>query len=203
MEASESSRHFAFVIPLKTAAWNYVENAVSTVAIFGGIASALHFQIIDIFGVELNTDITRDAGIRHGNAINHPGNLMPATDVKHIVGHVCARNKASNHSQTVALIGARCFVHVATRYRRRGRERLGAHGAGALRYLDRLARAGERELKVHQRRAAGTNQNGLFRRSKSFTSNRKLILANRHRHKLKFAIRVGAGCWLIFRRCRL
>jgi len=62
-----------------------VKMPVGAVAIFGGVTSALHFDGVNVFGIELRTHVRAMLGVRHGHAVQQPGNLMSAADVELVV----------------------------------------------------------------------------------------------------------------------
>src|SRR5947209_18597742 len=71
---------FGFAVALESRTRNHVKHAVSAVTVFGRVAAALDFDVIDVFRIELRSNVGRDARVWHGNAIEQPRNLMSAAD---------------------------------------------------------------------------------------------------------------------------
>src|SRR5438132_11257015 len=62
MEIAVAQNEFRFAAALKPCARHNVEDAISAVAMLGRVAAALQFQIINIFGIVLGTDIAGYVG---------------------------------------------------------------------------------------------------------------------------------------------
>src|SRR6266550_544269 len=100
-------RHqFGLPVAFKAGAGHHVEDSVGAVAIFGRVASALDFKVIDVSGIELGGDVGSDIGVGNGHAVEQPCDLVSATDVKLVVDHIRAGSVIGNHGQTVGLVGA-------------------------------------------------------------------------------------------------
>src|SRR5947209_20554522 len=59
---------FGFAVALETGTRDHVKYPVSAVTVFGGVAAALDFDVIDVFRIKLRPNVRRDAGVWHGNA---------------------------------------------------------------------------------------------------------------------------------------
>ena len=106
VKRAEGREQLGFVASLEARSRHDVEDAVRAVAVSGGIAAALRLQIVDIFRVDLRSDIARDIGIGDGNAVDGPGHLVAAAHVKLVVGHPRSGNVVGDRCQTVAEIRA-------------------------------------------------------------------------------------------------
>src|SRR5262245_25646342 len=120
MEAAVSGEEFDFAIAFETGARNDVERAVDAVAVFGGVAAAFDFDHVHVLGVELRTDVGGNVGVGHGDAVDHPGDLMTAADVELVVNHVGARGIGGDEVEAVGPSGAGRFG-----------DSLAAHGDGS------------------------------------------------------------------------
>src|SRR5215468_946560 len=74
-------------VALESRARDHIEDAVSPVAGLSRKAAALHFDIIDVLGIELRAHVAGDIGIRHRDSIDGPSYLVSSADVKLIVHH--------------------------------------------------------------------------------------------------------------------
>src|SRR5438552_610757 len=68
---------------------------------------ALDFNGVYVLGIELRPDVGGNAGVGDGNAVEQPGDLMPAANVDLVVDHVCAGNIVGDHGHAVGLRGSR------------------------------------------------------------------------------------------------
>src|SRR5208337_2280390 len=75
VKVARGDGEFGFVVALESGAGHDVENAISAVAELCAVAAAVHFNVIQILGIELGTEILRDGGIDDGNAVEHPCRL--------------------------------------------------------------------------------------------------------------------------------
>src|SRR4030095_5710186 len=78
---------FSLAASLKPRAGYYVEDAIGAVAIFRVVTSPLYFEVIDILGVELRSNVGRNVCVGNGNTIKEPCDLMPTANVQLIVDH--------------------------------------------------------------------------------------------------------------------
>ena len=97
-----SGEELALVVALEAGPRHDIEDSVGAVAISGGIAAALHFEVIDILGIDLWPNVAGDIGIGDRHAIDGPRHLVPAAHVQLIVGDLGAGNVVGDHGQAVA-----------------------------------------------------------------------------------------------------
>ena len=77
------ARHqLRFVVAFEAGSGNHVENSVGAVAVIRIIAAALHFEIVDVLGIDLRPEIARDIRIRDRHAVDQPTHLMAAANVE-------------------------------------------------------------------------------------------------------------------------
>ena len=63
-----------------------VEHAISAVAVLGSVAAGLQTsRKVDIFRIELRSQVGGDVGVWDGYAIDGPGHLVTAVHVQHVV----------------------------------------------------------------------------------------------------------------------
>ncbi len=114
MKISVCGQQFDFAITFESRARNYVEHAISTVAVVGGVAATLDFDYVHILGIELRTDVRSDVGIGDRDTVDQPGNLMAAANVKLIVNHVRAGGVVGDEIEAVGArrswSGLNCFT---------------------------------------------------------------------------------------------
>jgi hypothetical protein len=116
------------VITLESIAREDVEDAVGSVPDIGLVSAALSLHLIDVFGVDLGSDVRGYFGIRYGNAIDEPACLVAATDVQHVVAHIGSGHEVGDHLHAQCSCGARSVVDIRAR-NERGR-RCGFHLRG-------------------------------------------------------------------------
>jgi len=116
-----------------------VKHAVRAVSILRGIPAALHFQVIDVLGIDLWPHVAGNVRIRYRNSVNGPGNLMSASNVQLVVSHVGARHVAGDHSQAVAQVRAGRLLDGLAAHQRLRRGRLRIYAFRRLGHLDRLS----------------------------------------------------------------
>ena len=105
-EAAGGQNELGLVIAVEAGAGKDVEGPVGTVAKGGVESSALDFEVVDVFGIDLRADVRGDVGVGDLNAVDEPGELMAAAHVEHVVGHVGAGDEGSNHGHAVGAVGA-------------------------------------------------------------------------------------------------
>src|SRR5579862_514247 len=71
-EISGGEDHFTFVIALEAGAWSRVKDAIGTVAVICGVATALCFEVIDVSRIDLRADVAGDIGIGNRHAVDEP-----------------------------------------------------------------------------------------------------------------------------------
>ena len=72
VEAAVVGNEFGLAVALESRARHDVEDSIGAVAVFGIVAAALNFEVIDVFGIELRADVRSDVGVGHGHAIEQP-----------------------------------------------------------------------------------------------------------------------------------
>ena len=168
VKRAEGGEQLAFVVALEAGSRNDVEHAIGAVAVSGGIAAALRFQVVDVLGIDLRPDVARDVGVRDGNAVDRPGHLVPAAHVKLVVRHPCSRNVVGDRGQAVAQVRAGRRRDFTAADDGGGRHLFRAYGERGLRDGDLLAPGSDRELEVQHRGAARGDHDLLHRRREAF-----------------------------------
>src|SRR6476661_6526071 len=90
IEAAIAGHQLGLAIALETGAGHHVKDAVGAVAVFRGVAATLHFEVVNVLGIELRPDVGSNIRVGHWNAVNQPRHLVSATNVKLVVHHVGA-----------------------------------------------------------------------------------------------------------------
>src|SRR5207237_5727119 len=85
-----------FVVTLESRTRRDVENAIRAVAVVGRVASALRLHRVNVLRIDLRTEVAGDIGVRDGNAVDQPGDLMAAANVQLVVDHVRTRDEVGN-----------------------------------------------------------------------------------------------------------
>ncbi len=170
-----------------------VEYPIGTIALIGFITAALHFEIVDVLGIELRPQVAGDVGVRNLHSVDGPGGLMPAAHVQLVMDHVGTGNEVGDHGHAVALVGAGRALDVLAAdeggrrcgdgHRRFGRRRDG-HG------LQRRART---ELHVGDRRGTRGHRHFLGPGRKIGLRDREDIVAQRHAHEGELAAGIAGG----------
>ena len=177
----------AFSIALEACSGYDVEDSVGAVAVFGVITTALDFDIVDVFGIDLRADVAGNVCIRYGHAIDEPAVLVPTTDVKHVVDHVCAGHVVCNEGQAVGPVSAGRELNILTAEHSRGRHGV-SDGADRLPGHDCLLRhAGQRQLEMQHRAGVGPYSQRFFLLLESFQRDRDRVVADRHGAEFKFS----------------
>src|SRR5260221_1592345 len=105
LKVAVSGEQFDFAVAFESGTRNYIEHAIGTIAVVGGVSTTLNFDHVHIFWIELRTDIRGDVGVGHGNAVDQPGNLMAPADMKLIVNEIRAWSVIGDEAEAV---GAGC-----------------------------------------------------------------------------------------------
>ena len=185
--AAVTEHQLALSIALKSGARDHVENSVGTVAVFGVVAATLDFQIVNVFRVELGANVGSDAGVGHGHAVQQPGNLVAAADVQLIVNYVGAGRVVRDHSQAVALIGARRMVDSFAAYHVGAGRRLRIHRRGDVLYFNRFGGVRDFECKMRLGLAPRREDQSLLVRREAWGFDGDAIFAERNVFKPEFA----------------
>src|SRR6267143_3491195 len=101
VEITEARDQLCFIIAFEAGAWRNVEYTVSTVAEIRGVTASLHFDRINVLGINLRTEIAGDVGVRNGHAVHEPAYLVTAADVELVVREVRSRNVVRDHGEAV------------------------------------------------------------------------------------------------------
>src|ERR1700686_283101 len=102
IKIARAEDEFGLIVAFETGAGYHVEHTVGSIAKLGPVAAAIHFHVINIFGIKLRADIGSDVRVGPGHAIDEPCCLMSAADVQLVVRNVSPRHVICNHCQTVA-----------------------------------------------------------------------------------------------------
>ena len=105
VEAAVAADPLAFVRALEAGARHDIEHAVGAVAVFGRVAAAPDLDVINVFGIELRTDVARNIGVGHRHAVDQPTDLVAPADVKLIVHQGGSRHIVGDHRQAVGAVG--------------------------------------------------------------------------------------------------
>src|ERR1700692_3197553 len=106
IEITSAEHELRLVVAFETGSGHDVEHTVGSISKLGAVTTAIHFQVVDVLGIELRADIGSDVGVGHGQAIDEPGGLMASSDMQLIVRNVCAGNIVSDHCQAVRAVSA-------------------------------------------------------------------------------------------------
>ena len=161
VEIAGAEDEFRFAVALESGARHDVEDAVGAVAEFRSVAAAADFEIVDVLGIELRSEVGGDVGVGNGNAVDQPTGLMSSANVELIVGDVGARHEVGDHREAVGAGGAgsaREFLAVNNRGRR---SRVGRRSFDRAGNVHRLFRSGHAESKVQHRLRAGDHHHVL------------------------------------------
>ena len=101
IEIAGTEDELGFVVALEPGAGGDVENAVGAVAVVGRVAPALRLHGINVFWVDLRTEVAGDAGVGNRDAVDQPGHLMAAADVQLIVDDIGTGDVIGNQRQAV------------------------------------------------------------------------------------------------------
>src|SRR5262249_8145789 len=155
--------------------------------------AAIDFDDVHILGIELGSDIGGDVGIGYGDAVNKPGELMAAADVKLIVNEIRAGSVRGNEIQAVGAGGAGSFRDGLPRDRDGIGRRRRVDGLSRFADFDAFRNAGDVEREMPERR-------GVYRHAevgeifaKSVAGDPDGVVTCRYSVHLKFATVVGDG----------
>ena len=120
-KAAGGEDELGLAVALKAGAGHDVEDAEGAVADVGGVAAALDFDVVDVFGVDLRAEVGGDVGVGDLDAVDEPADLVAAAHVEHVVGHVGAGDVVGDHGHAVGAVGAGGLGDVDTANERRRR----------------------------------------------------------------------------------
>src|SRR5205085_7583652 len=63
IEVSETSDQFGLIVTLESCAGSDVEHAVGAISKFSAVTAAIYFHVVDVFGIELRTEVGSNIGI--------------------------------------------------------------------------------------------------------------------------------------------
>ncbi len=112
VEIAGGNDEIAFTIALESGAGHDVEDAVSAVAVVGVVAAALDFEIVNVLGIDLRSEIVGDVGVGDGNAVDEPLDLMASAHVEHVVHDVSGGDVVGDHFHAVGAVGSRSLLDV-------------------------------------------------------------------------------------------
>src|SRR5260370_36477624 len=107
IKIAEAGYEFGLTVALESCPRRNIENAVSTIAVIGGITPAKDLEIIDVLWINVRADIAGDTGIGNRNAVNLPSDSVSTPDVKLVIRKIGPRNVVRNHADAVCPIGSR------------------------------------------------------------------------------------------------
>ena len=129
--AAVAEDQLAFAVAFETGARDGVEDAVGAVAVFGVVAAALHFHVVEVLGIDLRAHIAGDVGVGHRHAVDQPAVLVAAADVQHVVNHVGAGHVVGDEGQAVGAVGPGSVLNFGAAYQGRGRDGIGRATTGS------------------------------------------------------------------------
>ena len=187
VKTSVAGDQFGLTVAFEAGTSNHVEDPEGAVAIFGGVASALDFEVIDVLGIELRADIGSDIGVRNGDAVEQPCDLVSTTDVKLVVYHIRAGNVIGDHGQTVGLVRTGSLGNLLTADYAGSSGRFGIDSGRSVDDLDGFLAFGDSERKVQARVAAGCEHEPLLLGSESGDFDCNCVGAQRYGVEMEFA----------------
>src|SRR5215472_6904355 len=88
IEISRAENQLRFIVALESGARSDVEDPVGPIAVVGGVAAALDFERVNVFGIDLRPKIAGNVGVGNGHAVDEPARLVTATNVKLVMRDV-------------------------------------------------------------------------------------------------------------------
>ncbi len=191
IEIPGADDEFGLIIALESGSRRDIKNAVGAITIIGGVTAALGFDVIDVLGIDLRTDIASDVRVGDGNAVDEPAHLMAAANVELIVRHVRAGNEIGDHRQAVGAIGAGSRGDL-----RAIDDACGCGGFGDdlvffFRNFYGLRDGGDVQLEVKDRRAVGKDRDALYAGLKAGLGHADIVISNSDSVESEFAALVG------------
>lgn len=150
---------------------------------YSGISAALNFDRVDILRIELRPDVAGDVGIRHRHAVDEPGHLVAAADMKLVVDEVRPRHELRHHVEAVRTKRSRCPIQLVAGDQAFRRRRLAVDAFRAARDSYRLGDGSHRESDGQWIDSTGANDDGLFDDLKAVLPNHQRVLARWNRWK--------------------
>ncbi len=112
IEIAEAGDELSVIVSFESSAWRDVKNSVGAVAEVGRVAAALHLEHVDVFWIDLRTEIACDVCVWNGHSIDKPAYLVASANVELIVREVGPGNMVGDHGQAVGAVGARSLLDV-------------------------------------------------------------------------------------------
>src|SRR5215472_325581 len=203
MKVSRTQHKLTFVVALESCAGNDVEHSIRPVPELGSVAAAIHFHVVDVFGIELRAEIRSDIRVWNRHTVHKPTRLMPSANMKLVMGHVAPRNIVRNHGEAVGSRSTGCSLNLLSVYESGGSNGVGRCIDWGTRHVHRLFRASQIQLEMSDRLRAGINNHGLEGLHKSGACHRDRVFANWHRVENKLAACIGVCTFSPIRRRRL
>src|ERR1700722_3691597 len=191
IEIAGTQNQLGLVVSLETGAGDDVEDTVSAIAELRAITPTIDFQVINVFGIKLGTDIGRDIGIGHRHAVDQPGGLMSPADVQLVMSYVRTGHVVGNHRHAIGAVGARSALDVQATHQGRGCGTVDGDDLGRSRDSDVFIRGCDLQLKVYDRHRSRNDGYVLRSLHEALARNAHGIVAERDRVKLKFARGIG------------
>jgi hypothetical protein len=177
VEAAGGEDELGLAVALEAGARDYVEDAVGAVAGVGGVAAALDFDVVDVFGIDLRAEVAGDVGVGDLDAVDEPGDLMAAAHVEHVVGHVGAGDVVGDHGHAVGAGGAGGLGDVVAADEGGGGDGVDVGGGGAGGDGGGLLDGAELEFDVEDGGGVGGEGEGLFRGGEAGLGDGKEVVA--------------------------
>src|SRR5437762_12599941 len=149
VKAAIAGDQLGLTIAFESGAGYDIEDTVRAIAILGGVAATLDFEVVDVLGIELRTDVRGNVSVGYGHAVNQPGHLMSAADVQLVVDHIGAGDIVRDHAQANGLVGARSFRNLLATNQACGRGGFRIHGYRSIRDFNSFFGLGNRERKMY------------------------------------------------------
>ena len=188
VKAAVTCHQFAFGVALEARARNHIEHTISAVSVFGGITAAFGLDVVDVLGVKLRADVTRNIRVRHRDAIDEPAHLVSASDVKLVVDEGGSRHKIGDHGQAVGAVRARRSGYVLTIDNGPARPGIRIHHFRRGRDLNLLPSSCQHERKMKHRCAVGSDRDALQERREACRRNLDRVLSQSHRLELELPV---------------
>ena len=191
IEISCTDHKIAFLIAFKTGARRDVEDSIGAVAIVGVVAASLNFEVINILGVNLRSQIGGDVGVGDGDAVDQPLDLVASPNMQHVVTHIGSGHIVCDHLHAVGAVRSGRFPDVFTVQHRRRRHTVQRRLDWNSRDADGFLRACESQLKMQHGTRVGLNNHALLHCLKALGRDRDRVIADGYGIEVKFSPIVG------------
>src|SRR5208337_1645580 len=120
IEIPKAEDEITFLVTFKASARRDIEHSVRAVPIGGIVAPLENFQIIDVLGINLRSQIAGDVGVGDGDAVNQPLDLVTSIHMKEVGCPIGTRYLIRDHLQAIGAVSSRgLLVVLAVNQRRR------------------------------------------------------------------------------------